>query len=76
MALPRLTERTVSKCEHVAFNTYRQMMDLHTHFLSKDKLQAEFQLVNDETRDSVVSRTDFVDVDLTAYGVPQSTTRN
>jgi hypothetical protein len=54
--LARLMGRTVSKREHVAFNTYRQMTDLHTHFLSKDKLQAEVQLVNEETGDSVASR--------------------
>jgi hypothetical protein len=64
--LPRLTERTVSPREHVEFNTDRPMSDLHTHFLSKDKLQAEVRLVNEETGDSVVSRTDFVAVDLTA----------
>src|SRR5437764_1495245 len=44
------------------WDTYRQMTDLHTHFLSKDKLQAEVQLVNEETGDSVASRTDFVAV--------------
>jgi hypothetical protein len=64
--LPRLTERTVSSREHVEFNSDRPMSDLHTHFLSKDKLQAEVQLVNEETGDSVVSRTDYVAVDLTA----------
>ncbi len=35
------------------------------HFLSKDQLQAEVKLRNDETGEEVVARTDFVAVDLT-----------
>jgi len=56
---------TVSKHEHVVFNTDRPMTDLHTHFLSNDQLQAEVKLRNDETGEEVVARTDFVAVDLT-----------
>jgi hypothetical protein len=63
--VPSSMERTVSSREHVEFTTDRPTSDLHTHFLSKDKLQAEVQLVNEETGDSVVSRTDFVAVELT-----------
>ncbi len=63
---PSPMERTVSSREHVEFNPDRPMSDLHTHFLSKDKLQAEVQLVNEETGDAVVSRNDYVAVDLTA----------
>ena len=63
--LPRTTELTVSKHEHVVFNTDRPMTDLHTHFLSNDQLQAEVKLRNDETGEEVVARTDFVAVDLT-----------
>jgi uncharacterized membrane protein HdeD (DUF308 family) len=36
--LPRPTAMTVSKHEHVVFNTDRPMTDLHTHFLSNDQL--------------------------------------
>ena len=63
--LPRLTEMTVSKREHVVFNTDRPMTDLHTHFLTNDQLQPEVKLRNDETGEEVVARTDFVAVDLT-----------
>src|SRR6478672_967775 len=42
--LPRPTEMTVSKPEHVVFNTDRAMADLHTHLLSNDQLQAELKL--------------------------------
>ena len=63
--LPRTTEMTVSKHEHVVFNTDRPMTDLHTHFLSNDQLQAEVKLRNNETGEEVVGRTDFVAVDLT-----------
>ena len=63
--LPRTTEMTVSKHEHVVFNTDRPMTDLHTHFLSNDQLQATVTLRDDETGEEVVARTDFVAVDLT-----------
>ena len=63
--LPRPTEMSVSKHEHVVFNTDRPTTDLHTHFLSNDQLQAEVKLRNDETGEEVVARTDFVAVDLT-----------
>lgn len=62
--LPRPTEMTASKHEHVVFNTDRPMSDLHTHFLTHDQLQAEVKLLNDETGEEVVARTDFVAVDL------------
>ncbi|SRR6266699_856864 len=63
---PRVTEVTVSKHELVVFNTDRPMSDLHTHFLSKDSLEAELVLRNQETGQDVVSRTDVVSIDLTA----------
>src|SRR6476661_6017978 len=56
--LPSPTEMTVSKHEHVVFNTDRPMADLHRHFLSNDQLQAEVKLRNDETGAEVVARTD------------------
>jgi hypothetical protein len=62
--LPRTTELTVSKHEHVVFNTDRPMTDLHTHFLVNNQLQAVVKLRNDETGKEVVARTDFVAVDL------------
>jgi hypothetical protein len=62
---PGATELTVSPREHVVFHTDRQMGDLSTHFLGKDHLQAELFLRNEETDEVVVSRTDFIAVDLT-----------
>ncbi len=64
---PKITETTVSKNEHVVFNMDRPMTDLHTHFLSNDKLQAEVTLRNEETGQvEAVSRTDYISVDLVA----------
>ncbi len=64
---PKITETTVSKNEHVVFNTDRPITDLHTHFLSNDQLQAELTLRNEETGQvEAVSRTDYISVDLVA----------
>jgi len=63
---PRLTALSVSNHEHAVFNADRAADDLRRHLIDKDKLAAELKLRNEETGAEVVTRTELVEVDLTA----------
>ena len=52
--------------EHVIFDTWSPMYDLHERLIGKDKLIAEIKLRNEETGDEQVLRTDDISVDLAA----------
>lgn len=57
---------TARRHEHVTFDTYQPMENLHDRLIGKDKLVAQLKLKNEETGAENVERTEIVAVDLAA----------
>jgi hypothetical protein len=63
LILPRV-RGAASRVEHVAFDTFEAMEDLHDRLIGKDNLVAKITLTNQETHQDVSVRTETIAVDL------------
>ena len=63
--LPQPLESRVSATEHLEFSSVRERSNLHIHLFTEDQLFAEVTLQNEQTGETIVSRSESFAVDLT-----------